>query len=92
MAREREIGMLLEHPNIARLYDAGVDERGRPYLALEFIDGQPIDAWREAQGLNVRDAAGRTLGGCAACAACLISTQHDRAAHRSLRAGAGPPR
>jgi serine/threonine protein kinase len=44
MAREREIGALLEHPNIARLYDAGVDERGRPYLALEYIDGQPIDA------------------------------------------------
>jgi serine/threonine-protein kinase len=55
MAREREIGMLLEHPNIARLYDAGVDERGRPFLALEFVDGQPIDAWCEAQGLNVRD-------------------------------------
>lgn len=55
MAREREIGMLLEHPNIARLYDAGVDERGRPYLALEYIDGQPIDAWCEAQRLSVRD-------------------------------------
>ncbi len=55
MAREREIGMLLEHPNIARLYDAGVDERGRPFLALEFVDGQPIDAWCEAQGLSVRD-------------------------------------
>jgi eukaryotic-like serine/threonine-protein kinase len=55
MAREREIGMLLEHPNIARLYDAGVDEHGRPYLALEFVDGQPIDVWCDAQGLNVRD-------------------------------------
>lgn len=55
MAREREIGMLLEHPAIARLYDAGVDERGRPFLALEYVDGQPIDAWCEAQGLSVRD-------------------------------------
>jgi eukaryotic-like serine/threonine-protein kinase len=55
MAREREIGMLLEHPNIARLYDAGVDERGRPFLALEFVDGQPIDAWCEAKGLKVRE-------------------------------------
>ena len=55
MARERDIGALLEHPNIARLYDAGVDERGRPYLALQFVDGQPIDAWCEAQGLNTRD-------------------------------------
>ena len=55
MAREREIGMRLEHPNIARLYDAGVDEHGRPFLALEFVDGHPIDAWCEAQALSVRD-------------------------------------
>ncbi len=55
MAREREIGALLEHPNIARLYDAGVDEHGRPFLALEYIDGQPIDAWCEARGLSLRD-------------------------------------
>ncbi len=53
MAVERDIGALLEHPNIARLYDAGVDARGRPYLALEYIDGQPIDAWCEASGLNI---------------------------------------
>jgi tetratricopeptide (TPR) repeat protein len=55
MAREREIGMRLEHPNIARLYDAGVDERGRPFLALEFVDGKPIDVWCNAQGLGVRE-------------------------------------
>lgn len=45
MARERDIGALLEHPAIARLYDAGVDERGRPYLAFEHVAGVPIDAW-----------------------------------------------
>lgn len=55
MAREREIGALLEHPNIARLYDAGVDDKGRPYLALEYIDGQPIDAWCKVLGLSVRE-------------------------------------
>jgi serine/threonine protein kinase len=54
MARERDIGALLEHPNIARLYDAGVDGQGRPYLGLEYVDGQPIDAWCKAQGLDVR--------------------------------------
>ena len=45
MARERDIGALLEHPNIARLYDAGIDASGRPYLALEYIDGLPVDTW-----------------------------------------------
>ena len=58
MAREREIGALLEHPAIARMYDAGVDERGRPYLAFEYIDGQPIDAWCESQALGVRQRLG----------------------------------
>jgi eukaryotic-like serine/threonine-protein kinase len=53
MARERDIGALLEHPNIARLYDAGVDASGRPYLALEYIDGQPLDAWCKANALRV---------------------------------------
>ncbi|WP_158219613.1 serine/threonine-protein kinase [Ideonella sp. A 288] len=53
MARERDIGALLEHPAIARLYDAGVDAQGRPYLALEYIDGQPLDTWCSAQGLGV---------------------------------------
>jgi tetratricopeptide (TPR) repeat protein len=53
MARERDIGALLEHPNIARLYDAGVDASGRPYLALEYIDGQPLDAWCQAKALDV---------------------------------------
>jgi tetratricopeptide (TPR) repeat protein len=54
MAREREIGAMLEHPAIARLYDAGLDDRGRPYLAFEYIDGQPIDAWCESQALSLR--------------------------------------
>jgi eukaryotic-like serine/threonine-protein kinase len=53
MARERDIAALLEHPNIARLYDAGVDQIGRPYLALEYIDGQPIDAWCTEHQLTV---------------------------------------
>jgi serine/threonine-protein kinase len=35
----------LEHPNIARLYDAGVDQQGRPYMALEYVDGQPLDEY-----------------------------------------------
>jgi eukaryotic-like serine/threonine-protein kinase len=54
MARERDIGALLEHPNIARLYDAGVDAQGRPYLALEYIDGTQIDQWCIDQRLDVR--------------------------------------
>ena len=45
MQRERDILASLNHDNIARLYDAGVDEAGRPYLALEFVKGSPISTY-----------------------------------------------
>lgn len=51
--QERDILASLEHPNIARLYDAGVTEAGEPYLALEYIDGVPITQFCEARGLSV---------------------------------------
>ena len=55
-AVERDILASLEHPNIARLYDAGNDSGGRPYLAMEYIQGQPLTDWCDAQslGLSVR--------------------------------------
>ena len=43
MAREREILATLTHPNIARLYDAGLTEAHRPFLAIEYVEGRPID-------------------------------------------------
>ncbi|MFO1329826.1 MAG: serine/threonine-protein kinase [Rubrivivax sp.] len=54
MARESRIGALLEHPSIARLYDAGLDEHGRPYIAMEYVDGVPIDAYVERERLPPR--------------------------------------
>ena len=54
MARERQILASLTHPNIARLYDAGIAADGRPYLALECVDGQPINSYAAAAGLSMR--------------------------------------
>ena len=51
--RERDILASLEHPNIARLYEAGLDEDGQPYLALEYVDGQPIDVWCRERAATV---------------------------------------
>ena len=44
MARERAILAALNHPHIARLYDAGLTDEGQPYLALEYVEGRPLDA------------------------------------------------
>lgn len=52
-ARERAILATLSHPNIARLYDAGVDALGRPWLALELVQGQPLDLHCQQAGLEV---------------------------------------
>ncbi|NCT81858.1 MAG: serine/threonine protein kinase [Comamonadaceae bacterium] len=51
-AREGQILARLSHPHIARLLDAGV-QQGQPYLVLEYVDGQPIDAYCREQGLDV---------------------------------------
>ena len=51
-ARERDILARLEHPNIARLYDAGVAQ-GQPFLAMERVQGQHITAYADAQRLDL---------------------------------------
>ena len=50
---ERDILARLEHPNIARLYDAGVSAEGQPYLAMEMVHGEPITAFSDGRGLDV---------------------------------------
>jgi tRNA A-37 threonylcarbamoyl transferase component Bud32 len=51
--RERDILGRLEDARIARLYDAGVTAQGQPYLALEFVDGEPITAYCKSRGLDI---------------------------------------
>ncbi len=53
LAREREILAALNHPNIARLYDAGLTADGQPYLALEYVEGERIDAYCQRKALDV---------------------------------------
>jgi serine/threonine-protein kinase len=43
----------LDHPNIARLIDAGVLDASHPYLVLEYIEGEPIDAYCSRHNLTV---------------------------------------
>jgi len=52
-ARERDILANLTHPNIARLYDAGVSTLGQPYLAMEYVAGESLAEYCRSRGLNV---------------------------------------
>jgi serine/threonine protein kinase len=54
-AVERDILASLERPHIARLYDAGIDSSGCPYLAMEYVQGQPLTDWCDAQSLGLSD-------------------------------------
>lgn len=49
---ERDTIANLEHPGIARLHDAGQLEDGRPYLAMELVEGQPLDRYCVSQKLG----------------------------------------
>lgn len=40
---ERQILADLEHPGIVSILDGGIDDRGSPYLVMEYVDGIPID-------------------------------------------------
>jgi len=52
---ERQILATLDHPNIARLYDGGVTDDGRPYLVMEHVHGLPIDEYCRTNDLSVED-------------------------------------
>lgn len=42
---ERQALAMLDHPGIARIYDAGVTEDGRPYIAMELVEGPNITSY-----------------------------------------------
>ncbi len=51
--REGQILARLEHTNIARLIDAGLTDDGRPFLAMEYVDGECITQYVDRQRLSV---------------------------------------
>jgi serine/threonine-protein kinase len=64
--RERQILARLGHAHIARLLDAGISADGQPYLALDYVRGEPITDYAEKLGLDVRTRLQLFLQVCAA--------------------------
>ncbi len=52
-AAERQALALMDHPNIARVFDAGAAADGRPFFAMEFVDGVPITKFCDEQSLSM---------------------------------------
>src|SRR4029450_8323928 len=53
LEREGSVLARLQHPNIARLLDAGVEADRQPYLVLEYVRGERIDEYCNQRGLNI---------------------------------------
>ena len=78
---EREILARLEHPGIARLLDGGVVQDGRPYFAMEFIEGRPLTSHADALRLDLRQRLRLFEDVCEA----VSHAQHQLIVHRDLK-------
>ncbi len=78
---ERQALARMEHPGIAKVFDAGVTSSGRPYFAMEFISGVPITKYCDAQSMTVDARARLFLKVCSA-----VQHAHQRGLiHRDLK-------
>jgi serine/threonine protein kinase len=80
---ERQILAELEHPGIARLLDGGVTEAGLPWLAMEYVEGMPIERYCDERRLDI---VARLALFCAVCDAVQYAHRR-RIVHRDLKPG-----
>lgn len=52
---ERQVLAMMDHSDIARVYEADATSDGNPYLAMEFCDGEPIDEYCERKRLSLHE-------------------------------------
>lgn len=79
--RERRTIARMDHPHIARFFDVGATDGGRPYFVMEFVPGEPITAYCDRHRLSTRARIELFLGVCAA-----IQHAHQKGViHRDLK-------
>ncbi len=79
--REAQLMARLTHPGIARVFEAGISDAGRPFLAMELVAGEPVTAFVRAQASPLRARLGLFLQICEA-----IQHAHQRGViHRDLK-------
>lgn len=52
---ERQALALMDHPNIAKVFDAGSTDSGRPYFVMELVSGQPIHEYCDRNSLSIAE-------------------------------------
>lgn len=79
--QERQILAGLNHAHIARLLDGGTDERGRPYIAMEYVEGRPLDEYCRETGADLR----RTLELIGVVATAVEYAHRNLVVHRDIK-------
>ncbi len=53
--KERQALAMMDHPNIAQIFDAGATSKGRPYFVMEYIEGAPITGYCDRKRMTTRE-------------------------------------
>jgi hypothetical protein len=78
---ERQALALMDHPNIAKVHDAGTDDQGRPYFVMELVKGLPLTEYCDARKLSVNERLDLFVQICSA-----VQHAHQKAIiHRDLK-------
>src|ERR1019366_5509121 len=78
---ERQALALMDHPNIAKVLDAGATDTGRPYFVMELVKGIPITQYCDQAKLNTRQRLGLFIDVCGA-----VQHAHQKGViHRDLK-------
>jgi tetratricopeptide (TPR) repeat protein len=80
-ANERQALAMMDHPNIARIFDAGATPRGRPYFVMEYIEGAPITQYCDGKRMTIGQRLELFLAVCRG-----VQHAHDKGViHRDLK-------
>ncbi|HVC92208.1 MAG TPA: serine/threonine-protein kinase [Pirellulales bacterium] len=80
---ERQALALMDHPHIAKVFDAGMDDTGRPYFVMEYVKGKPITEYADQNHLSISERLELLEQVCQA----VQHAHHKGVIHRDLKPG-----